>query len=101
VPEVRAGVPESLTANGIVIMLHELAHAALHSRWLGALALMEQCAERIDRSRPMAAARIRNVVSSARADGCEALRRRTRSRSLRAPIPPLAGGDRAHAYRLD
>jgi hypothetical protein len=65
-PCIHFGSRGKVDAHGIVMLLHELAHAALHSRWMGELALMLYCAERIEGTRPFTAAAIREIVSSAR-----------------------------------
>ena len=65
-PCVHFGSPGKVNAHGAVMLLHELGHAALHSRYMGELALMHFCADRIEGTRPFTSARVRDIVSSAR-----------------------------------
>lgn len=66
-PIVRAGMHGTGDANGLLILLHELGHGVLHTRWVGEVQLMIHCADRIEETQPAKSARIREVALSARA----------------------------------
>ncbi|HXK18975.1 MAG TPA: hypothetical protein VNG33_14285, partial [Polyangiaceae bacterium] len=64
-PSVHLGSPGKVAANGCLMLLHELGHAALHCSYVSQLTLMHYCSELLESERPLAATQVREVVSSA------------------------------------